>query len=66
MHVETIKMTKEIQEIAESLICKVTGKIPEEERIKIAIEIQRNKILKEELSAIYGILSEAMRYKRGY
>lgn len=58
MHVETIKMTKEIQEIAESLICKVTGKMPEEERIKIAIEIQRNKILKEELSAIYEILDD--------
>lgn len=51
MDTETIKIIKEIQKIADSLLWKVPEKMPEKERIKIAIQIQRNKILKEELSA---------------
>ena len=58
MDTETIKTINEMQKIADSLIWKVPEKMSEEERIKIAIQIQRNKILKEELSAIYGILDD--------
>lgn len=65
MDTETIKIIKEIQEIAESLVWKVPGNMPGEERIKIAVQIQRNKILKEELSAIYEILDD-IRYNRAH
>ena len=58
MDTETIKTIKEIQQIADSLIWKVPEKMSEKERIKIAVQIQRNKILKEELSAIYEILDD--------
>lgn len=63
MDTETIKIIKEIQKIADSLLWKAPEKMPEKERIKIAIQIQRNKILKEELSAIYEILDD-IRYNR--
>ena len=63
MDTETIKTIKEIQQIADSLLWKAPGEMPEEERIKIAVQIQRNKILKEELSAIYSILDD-IRYNR--
>ena len=63
MDTETIKTIKEIQQIADSLLWKVPRKMSEEERIKIAVQIQRNKILKEELSAIYSILDD-IRYNR--
>ena len=63
MDTETIKTIKEIQQIADSLLWKVSEKMPEKERIKIAVQIQRNKILKEELSAIYEILDD-IRYNR--
>ena len=62
MDTETIKTIKEIREIAKS----ISGKLPEEERIKIAMQIQRNKILKEELSAIYEILVRMLSFRGGY
>ena len=63
MDTETIKIIKEMQKIADSLIWKVPEKMSEKERIEIAVQIQRNKILKEELSAIYEILDD-IRYNR--
>ena len=63
MDTETIKTIKEIQQIADSLIWKVPEKMSEKERIEIAVQIQRNKILKEDLSAIYEILDD-IRYNR--
>ena len=58
MSADIEKVIEEIQEIADSLPWKVPGEMPEEERIEIAVQIQRNKILKEELSAIYEILDD--------
>lgn len=65
MNTETTKIMKEIQKIADSLIWKVPEKMTEKERIEIAVEIQRNEILKEGLSAIYEILDD-IRYNRGH
>lgn len=55
---ETEKLLEEVQEISEKLFCEISGSLTHQERVKIAIELQRNKILKKELEDIYWKLEE--------
>ena len=55
---ETEKLLEEVQEISENLFCKISGSLTHQERVKIAIGLQRNKILKKELEDIYWKLEE--------
>lgn len=55
---ETEKLLEEVQEISEKLFLEISGSLTHSERIKIAIELQRNKILKKELEDIYWKLEE--------
>ena len=58
MDMETEKLLEEVQEISEKLFLEISGSLTHSERIKIAIELQRNKILKKELEDIYWKLEE--------
>ena len=57
------KLTEEIQTIADT-IDMPTGSVSQE-RAKLAVEIQRNKILQEGLDNIYDILYD-IRYNKHY
>lgn len=58
MDSETEKLLEEVQEISEKLFLEISGSLTHQERIKIAIELQRNKILKKELEDIYWKLED--------
>lgn len=58
MDMETERLLEEAQEISEKLFLEISGSLTHQERIKIAIELQRNKILKKELEDIYNKLEE--------